>query len=124
MKAATVLIIESQAYVRMALVEVLEDAGYQVCEAANGRQGLERIRAQRVDLVIVNLGMSEMDGLELILEVTCAFFDVKVLIMNGHPGEKFQSRRLVTSHQTLTKSLDLNTFMHAVQKELQHELAH
>ena len=46
------------------LARVLEDAGYQVSEATTGREGLEQFRAQPVDLVITDLEMPEMTGLE------------------------------------------------------------
>jgi CheY-like chemotaxis protein len=42
MRPATILIIEDQASVRALLARVHEDAGYRICETANGRQGLER----------------------------------------------------------------------------------
>ena len=48
MRLATILIIEDHASIRLLLAQVLKDAGYQVCEAANGRQGLERFREQPV----------------------------------------------------------------------------
>ena len=53
---ATILIIEDHASVRTLLARVLEDAGYQVYEAANGREGLEELRAQPVNLVITDVG--------------------------------------------------------------------
>ena len=79
MRPATILIIEDQTSVRLLLARALEEAGYQVSEAANGRQGLERFHAQPVDLVITDLEMPEMNGLEVILELTRAFLNVKIM---------------------------------------------
>ncbi|MGC4097870.1 MAG: response regulator [Nitrospira sp.] len=122
MKVPTILIIESQASVRIVLAEVLEEAGYQVCEAANGRQGLEQIHVQPVDLVILNPVMSEMNGLELILEVTCAFLDIRVIPLSGRFVEELQTIRLIGAHQNLTNSQSLHPVMLTVQHELQQEL--
>jgi YesN/AraC family two-component response regulator len=61
------------------MAQVLEDAGYEVYEAANGRQGLERFRTHPANLVITDLEMPEMYGLEVILELTRAFLDMKVM---------------------------------------------
>ena len=83
MRSASILIIEGHASLRTLMAQVLEDAGYEVYEAANGRQGLERFRTQPVNLVITDLEMPEMNGLEVILELTRAFLDVKVIAMNG-----------------------------------------
>jgi len=106
--------------VRMLLARVLEDAGYQVYEAANGRLGLEWFRAQPVDLVITDLEMPEMNGLEVILELTRAFLDVKVIAMSGHSAIELSRAKLFGARQTFSKPLDLDALLHAVQYELQH----
>ena len=120
MRPASILIIEDHASVRMLLARVLKDAGYHVCEAANGRQGLERFHAQPVDLVITDLEMPEMNGLEVILELTRAFLDVKVIAMSGRSVDELQKARLLGARQTFPKPLDLPALLHAVQYELQH----
>jgi len=118
--AATILIIEDHASVRTLLAQVLQDAGYQVCEAANGRQGLERFREQPVDLVITDLEMPEMTGLEVLLALTRAFLDVKVIAMSGRSADDLQKARLMGARQTFAKPLDLPALLNAVQYELRH----
>lgn len=120
MKPVTILIIEDQASVRMLLARVLEDAGYRVFEAANGRQGLERFYAQPMDLVITDLEMPEMNGLEVILELTRAFLDVKVIAMSGRAADELHKAKLLGARQTFPKPLDLHALLRAVQYELQH----
>ena len=120
MKSATILIIDDQEPVRMLLKRVLEDAGYQVVEAANGRQGLECFRANPADLVITDLAMPEMDGLELILELTRAFLDVKVIAMSGVASEELQAAKLLGARHTFPKPFDLPMLLRAVQYELKH----
>lgn len=120
MRPATILIIEDHTSVRTLLALNLEDAGYQVCEAADGRQGLERFRAQPVDLVITDLEMPEMNGLEVILELTRAFLDVKVIAMSGHSADELQKAKLLGARHTFPKPLDLEALLYAVQYELQH----
>ena len=118
--AGTILIIEDDASVRMLLARVLEDAGYQVFEAANGRQGLEQFHAQPMDLVLTDLEMPEMNGLELIVELTHGFLNVKVIAMSGRSGDELQQARALGARQTFGKPLDLAILLHAVQYELQH----
>ena len=120
MRPASILIIEDHASVRMLLARVLKDAGYHVCEAANGRQGLERFHAQPVDLVITDLEMPEMNGLEVILELTRAFLDVKVIAMSGRSADELRKAKLLGARQIFPKPLDLSALLHAVQYELQH----
>lgn len=120
MKPYTILIIEDDATVRMLVATVLADAGYQVCEAANGRQGLHQFQTQPVDLVLTDLEMPELNGLDLILELTRAFLNVKVIAMSGASGDGLQTARLLGARQALPKPLDLHALLHAVQYELQH----
>ncbi len=120
MRPSTILVIEDDGSVRMLLAQVLADAGYQVYEAADGRQGLDRFRMQPVDLVLTDLEMPELSGLELILELTRAFLDVKVIAMSGAGADGLQTARLLGARQALPKPLDLPTLLHAVEYELQH----
>jgi len=115
MRPRTILVIEDDASVRVLLAQILEDAGYQTYEAANGREGLEQFRAKPMDLVI-----TEMNGLDLILELTRAFLDVKVIAMSGHSSDELQTARLLGARQTFAKPLDLSMLLRAVQYELLH----
>lgn len=118
MRPRTILVIEDDASVRVLLAQILEDAGYQTYEAANGREGLEQFRAKPMDLVITDLEMPEMNGLDLILELTRAFLDVKVIAMSGHSSDELQTARLLGARQTFAKPLDLSMLLRAVQYEL------
>lgn len=58
----TVLVIDDEAHIRRVIEMKLKLGGYRVLTATNGEQGLERIRADRPDAVIVDLNMPKMDG--------------------------------------------------------------
>ncbi len=118
MSLATILIIEDQASVRGLLVQVLKDAGYQVWEAANGRLGLEQFRAHPVDLVLTDLEMPEMNGLDVIVELTHSYVGVKVMAMSGvHPAELQKATRC-GARQIFAKPLDLQALFQAIHAEL------
>jgi CheY-like chemotaxis protein len=61
------------------LARVLNDAG---CEAADGRQGIQRFFKQPMELIMTDLEMPEMTGLEVILELTRTLSNVKVIAMS------------------------------------------
>ena len=65
---ATILVIDDQKPIRTLLRLVLEGAGHDVLEASSGRLGLELYRERSADLIITDIVMPEMDGLELMLE--------------------------------------------------------
>ena len=58
----TVLVVDDEALIAMALEAALQDAGYQVTTAANGRQGLERLAEARADIVLLDMMMPVMNG--------------------------------------------------------------
>ena len=58
----TVLVVDDEPLIAMALEAVLEDEGYKVLTAANGRQGLERLAEARADVVLLDMMMPVMGG--------------------------------------------------------------
>jgi two-component system, OmpR family, KDP operon response regulator KdpE len=65
-RGATILVIEDDAETRAALVRELDAGGYAVVEAPDGRTALERWAARRPDLVLLDLGLPDMDGLQVV----------------------------------------------------------
>jgi two-component system KDP operon response regulator KdpE len=66
---ATVLVVEDDDEVRAVLVRELGSQGYRVQEAADGRSALERWEASRPDVVLLDLGLPDIDGLEVIRRI-------------------------------------------------------
>lgn len=66
MNMAKILCVEDEDYLRADIVEELEEAGYDVIQAVNGQDGLEKIVAEQPDLVISDITMPIMDGYDLI----------------------------------------------------------
>lgn len=119
MRPATILVVEDHASVRRLLARVLEDAGYQVCEAATGREGLQRFMVSPIDLVLTDLEMPELNGLDVIRELTRLCVDVKIIAMSGISPEALQQAKRLGARQTIAKPIDLAVLLHAVQEELQ-----
>ena len=67
--SATLLIIDDDEVVRASLAAYLEDSGFSVLQASNGQQGLQVFEEHQPDLVICDLRMPQMDGLELIRQI-------------------------------------------------------
>ena len=64
----TALIVDDAVSIRQMVAYTLSQAGFDVIEAGNGQQALERLDARRVDLIITDLHMPVMDGLTFIRE--------------------------------------------------------
>ena len=65
----TVLVVEDDAAMREMLVESLCEEGYQVLSADGGREGVRQVRTERVDLMVTDLRMPDMNGLDLVREI-------------------------------------------------------
>lgn len=63
--APNVLIVEDEAHVRRLLRTTLVHSGYQTVEASNGTRALELVRASRPDVVLLDLGLPDIDGVEV-----------------------------------------------------------
>jgi DNA-binding NtrC family response regulator len=63
------LVVEDDDAMRDLLVEELSEAGFQVVAARGGRDGIDRVRRERIDLVITDLRMPDLDGFDLIRDV-------------------------------------------------------
>ena len=84
---ATILIIDDEEPIRALLRTTLEAAGNEVTEAPNGRIGLELYRHRPTDLVITDILMPELNGLDMLLELTREFLHAKVIAISGAGGE-------------------------------------
>ena len=73
-----------------------------------------------MDLVLTDLEMPEMNGLDLILELIRTFLNVKVIAMSGLSTEKLQTARLLEARQTFAKPLNLPELLHAIEYEILH----
>jgi len=67
--AKTLLIVDDSAAMRQLITFTVKDAGHEVLLAENGREALEKLKNARVDMVITDLNMPEMDGITLITEL-------------------------------------------------------
>ena len=119
---ATILIIDDEEPIRALLRSALEAAGYEVMEAPNGRIGLELYRHRPSDLIITDINMPELDGLDMLLELTREFLHAKVIAISGAGGEKnvLDAAKLYGARQTFQKPFSMPQLLGAVRYELGH----
>jgi CheY-like chemotaxis protein len=91
----TILVVEDEPLIAMALEAALEDAGYRVATAANGRQGLERLAAApRPALVLLDMMMPVMSGPAMLAAMAADpdLGGVPVIILSSLPEEAVRVR--------------------------------
>jgi two-component system KDP operon response regulator KdpE len=84
----TILVVEDDAETRSAVVRELVAVGYAVVEAADGRSALERWSARRPDLVLLDLGLPDMDGLRVVAAIRRDTATTPIVILSGRFEER------------------------------------
>jgi len=83
-KSATqILIVDDDVMMRYNIAGYLEDSGYDVCEAMDGVQAIDMVRCQPPDLVLCDLRMPRMDGIDVLQQLHSEFPDLPVIAVSG-----------------------------------------
>jgi DNA-binding NtrC family response regulator len=85
-KAQKVLIMEDETSVAEGLQMILEDEGYEVDLAFTGRSAMDTLRKKGVDLLVADLRLPDMDGMEVVREVKAKRPATKVIVITGYPS--------------------------------------
>jgi CheY-like chemotaxis protein len=117
---ATVLLIDDDDQVRMLFQVVLAGAGYRVLVAENGKHGLHLLEHQEVDLMLVDILMPDMDGLELIPLLRRMQPACKIIAMSGGTGEGnyLDTAKRLGANATLKKPFGPQELLDAVASQL------
>jgi len=103
---ARVLVADDEVSVRRFLRSVLEQDGYEVIEAANGKQALDEARAGRADVVLTDLVMPEQEGIETIQALRKNVAGIGIIAMSGAFGGQFlEIARKLGAHAVLSKPI-------------------
>src|SRR5207302_9264671 len=85
--AGTILLAEDEAAVRAITLRILERLGYSVIAAQNAAHCLELAQAARVDLLLTDMIMPDMNGKQLYQRLAVNQPGLRVLYMSGYPGD-------------------------------------
>lgn len=111
---ARILVIDDDASLRLLLRGVLERQGYSVVEADNGYAGLQCYGAELPDVVITDMQMPVMDGLQLILELRRTCPTAKIIAISG--GKKTLNLAKPLTQWAFEKPLQIGQVLAAVQE--------
>ena len=114
---AKILIIEDEAAIRRVLVKILseENSAYQVTQAQDGLEGIEKIRDQDFDLVLCDIKMPKMDGVEVLQAAKKIKPETPMVMISGHGDldTAVQTMRL-GAFDYISKPPDLNRLLNTV----------
>ncbi len=114
--AGRILIVDDDAGVRTVLRRILSGAGYQVSEAGDAFQALDRLDAQPADAILLDLKMPGMDGIALLDNLRQRRLRTPVVVLTGH-GDQFTARECLEAGAVafLTKPPDRSDLLLAMQ---------
>ncbi|NMO97918.1 response regulator [Paenibacillus lemnae] len=115
-----VLIVDDQNGIRILLMEVFSSEGYETFQAANGRIALDIVRNHVPDLVLLDMKIPGMDGLEILKHIKQMNPDIKVIMMTAY-GELDMIKEATDLGALMhfTKPFDIDEMRLAVNMQLQ-----
>ncbi|HVN82714.1 MAG TPA: response regulator [Terriglobia bacterium] len=115
-----ILVVDDEVDVCDMLCVALTREGYQVRTASNGREALKTLQSSIIDLVITDLIMPEIEGLELIKGLHCQYPQLKIIAISGggssDPQIDLSMAQYLGAHRTFLKPFKLQAMLGAVRE--------
>jgi two-component system nitrogen regulation response regulator NtrX len=119
---AEIIIIDDEKAIRETLKEILEYEKHKVSIAEDGKKGLAKVREQQFDLIICDIKMPEMDGMDFLERVALLGIDVPIVMISGHANIETAVESLKKgAFDFLEKPLDLNRVLVTVRNALDRQ---
>lgn len=119
---ANILVIDDQRSIRTTLKDILELENHYVELAENGLEGLEKFKKDKFDIVLTDVKMPEMDGMEVLEKITEIRNDIPIIMISGHGNIDTAVESIKKgAYDFIEKPLDLNrlliTIKNAIEKK-------
>jgi len=85
-KTHSILVVDDELLIRDLLYDFFHGQGWEIAVAENGEKALEVLRSRKIDLVLTDIKMPQMDGLALTSEMRESYPDIPVVLMTGFPS--------------------------------------
>lgn len=114
-----ILIAEDDEAVREFLTRGLKSRGHEVSVAADGLEALDRLGRQSFDLLLTDIVMPLMDGIELSLKAAKDYPGLRIILMTAYAAERQRAHNLdVLAHEVVNKPFGLDQICRAIDKAL------
>src|SRR4026207_691455 len=109
---ADILIIDDEKAIRKALTEILSAEGYRTEEAGDGEEGLRKFKEKSYDVVLCDIKMPKIDGIEFLQKAGEANADVPIIMISGHGNIETAVEAVKTgAFDYISKPPDLNRLL-------------
>ncbi|WP_303720394.1 EAL domain-containing protein [Malonomonas rubra] len=120
-KNPLILTIDDEENIRDSFRLFLEDFEYDVIEASNGREGIQKIKQDRPDLVLCDLRMPDIDGLEVLQFIKDQGQEIPIIVVSGTGiiGDAIEAIRRGAWNYLLKPIQDMSVLLHAISQALE-----
>ncbi|MFH0894535.1 MAG: sigma-54 dependent transcriptional regulator [Bacteroidota bacterium] len=116
---AKILIIDDEKSIRKTLREILEYESYEVADAENGMEGLEILKKSEFDMILCDIKMPKMDGIEVLEHILKITSDTPVVMISGHGNIDTAVDAIKKgAYDFIQKPLDLNRLLITVRNAM------
>ena len=117
---ATILIIDDEKAIRKTLTEILSFEGYKLDEAADGEEGLKKFREKTYDVVLCDIKMPKIDGLDFLQKAVEINPDVPIIMISGHGNIETAVEAVKTgAYDFIQKPPDLNRLLITIRNAME-----
>ena len=122
MKTHSILVVDDELLIRDLLYDFFLAQGWEISVAEDGEKALEILRSRKVDLVLTDIKMHRMDGLELTSEIRHSYPDIPVVLMTGFPSVESAVAALRSqAADYITKPFNINQLYKVIESKVRQK---
>lgn len=124
---AHVLVVEDDELIRAIFVDIIKSKGYSVLEASNGQEALKILSTRPINIIVTDMKMPVMDGMQLLRQVKKSYPDVPLIVITGFDSEyREQDAMAAGADAYITKPFkveDVASSLQMVHQKIKEQLA-
>ena len=118
-----ILVVDDEPPIRRFLRTSLTAQGYEIVEAENAKEALGQLGRNRIDVIVIDLGLPDMDGLEILKHVRESGSDIPVIVLSSRTNEPEKVKALdLGADDYVTKPFGIDELLARLRAALRHRL--
>ncbi|MCD6320409.1 MAG: response regulator [Candidatus Desulfofervidaceae bacterium] len=119
---AKILVVDDEEHIRMLYDEELKEEGYEVITSATGRNIVELIEKERPDLIILDIKMTDCNGLDVLQQIRNKYYNLPVILSTAYETYKSDIKSMAADAYVV-KSFDLTELKNKIKQSLEARAA-
>ncbi len=115
---AKILVVDDEEHIRMLYEEELKEEGYEVATAASGKNILELIEKEKPDLIILDIKMTDCNGLDVLQQIRNNYYNLPVILSTAYETYKSDIKSMAADAYVV-KSFDLTELKNKIKQCLE-----